>query len=173
MFWALNRILKKSTLWWRNSSWVGCVFWKPSNGEIWKFDFLRVCLKVDTVRYRCRMNVIESALERAGPRVCDHKKIWYQRWLELSFWTELSMGLIRKLRNRLFQNLEFCIHDATLGADLARSGCRMDMVDGALERVDVACFNPNIEFVSWCLFLLENSFEFQDFWNFRVCDFHF
>ena len=68
--------------------------------------------------------------------------------MELSFWTELSMGLIRKLRNRLFQNLEFCIHDATLGADLARSGCRMDMVDGALERVDVACFNPNIEFVS-------------------------
>ena len=46
------------------------------------------------------------------------------------------MGLIRKLRNRLFQNLEFCIHDATLGADLARSGCRMDMVDGALETVD-------------------------------------
>ena len=87
-------------------------------------------------------------------------------WLELSFGTELSMGLIRKLRNRLFQNLEFCIHDATLGADLARSGCRMDMVDGALERVDVACFNPNIEFVSWCLFLLENSFEFQDFWKF-------
>ena len=38
-----------------------------------KFDFLHVCLKVDTVRYRCRMNVIESALERAGPRVCDHK----------------------------------------------------------------------------------------------------
>ena len=58
------------------------------------------------------------------------------------------MGLIRKLRNRLFQILEFCIHDATLGADLARSGCRMDMVDGALERVDVACFNPNIEIVS-------------------------
>ncbi len=59
-----------------------------------------------------------------------------------------EMGLIRKLRNRLFQNLEFCIHDATLGADLARCGCRMDMVDGALERVDVACFNRNIEIVS-------------------------
>ena len=76
------------------------------------------------------------------------------------------MGLIRKLRNRLFQNLEFCIHDATLGADLASCGCRMDMVDGALERVDVACFNPNIEIVSWCLFLLENSFEFRDFSKF-------
>ena len=75
------------------------------------------------------------------------------------------MGLIRKFRNRLFQNLEFCIHDATLGADLASCGCRMDMVDGALERVDVACFNPNIEIVSWCLFLLENSFEFQEFWK--------
>ena len=48
------------------------------------------------------------------------------------------MGLIRKLRNRLFQNLEFCIHDATLGADLASCGCRMDMVDGALERLGVA-----------------------------------
>ena len=166
MFWAFKRILKQLTLWWRNSSWVGCVFWKPPNWEIWKFDFLHVCLKVDTVRYRCRMNVIESALERAGPRVCDHKIVWYQGWLELSFWTELSMGLIRKLRNRLFQNLEFCIHDATLGADLARCGCRMDMVDGALERVDVACFNPNIEIVSWCLFLLKNSFEFQDFSKF-------
>ena len=43
------------------------------NFQIEKFDFLHVCLKVDTVRYRCRMNVIESALERAGPRVCDHK----------------------------------------------------------------------------------------------------
>ena len=42
----------------------------------------------------------------------------------------------------------FCIHDATLGADLAICGCRIDMVDGALERVDVACFNPNIEIVS-------------------------
>ena len=76
------------------------------------------------------------------------------------------MGLIRKLRNRLFQNLEFCIHDATLGADLASCGCRIDMVDGALERVDVACFNPNIEIVSWCLFLLENGFEFEDFLKF-------
>ena len=52
------------------------------------------------------------------------------------------MGLIRKLRNQLFQNLEFCIHDATLGADLASCGCRMDMVDGALERPDLACFEP-------------------------------
>ena len=46
------------------------------------------------------------------------------------------------------ENLEFCIHDATLGADLVSCGCHIDMVDGALERVDVACFNPNIEFVS-------------------------
>ena len=50
------------------------------------------------------------------------------------------MGLIRKLRNRLFQNLEFCIHDATLAADLASCGCRMDMVDGALKRSDVDVF---------------------------------
>ena len=63
------------------------------------------------------------------------------------------MGLIRKLRNRLFQNLDFCIHDATLGAYLASCGCRMDMVDGALERVDVAGFNLNIELVS-CLSLI-------------------
>ena len=39
------------------------------------------------------------------------------------------MGLIRKLRNRLFQNLEFCIHDATLGANLASCGCRIDTVN--------------------------------------------
>ena len=58
------------------------------------------------------------------------------------------MGLIRKLRNRLFQILEFCIHDATLGADLASCGCRIDMVDGALERLDVVSFNPNIKIVS-------------------------
>ena len=45
------------------------------------------------------------------------------------------MGLMKKLRNGLFQNLEFCIHDATLEADLASCGCRMDMVDSALERV--------------------------------------
>ena len=57
-------------------------------------------------------------------------------------------GSDQKIKKSNFQNLEFCIHDATLGADLARSGCRMDMVDGALERVDVACFNPNIEIVS-------------------------
>ena len=47
-----------------------------------------------------------------------------------------------------FKIWNFYIHDATLGAALARCGCRMDMVDGALERVDVACFNPNIEIVS-------------------------
>ena len=39
------------------------------------------------------------------------------------------MSLIRKLRNRLFQNLEFCIHDATLGADLDSSGCHIDTVN--------------------------------------------
>ena len=47
------------------------------NFQIGKFENLTfytcICLKVDTVRYRCRMNVIESALERAGARVCDHK----------------------------------------------------------------------------------------------------
>ena len=69
------------------------------------------------------------------------------------------MGLIKKLRNRLFQILEFCFHDATLEADLARCGRSIDMVVSAFERVDVACFNPNIRIGSWFLFFLENSFE--------------
>ena len=48
------------------------------------------------------------------------------------------MGLTKKLRNRLFQILKFCFHDATLEADLARCGCSIDMVVGAFERFDVA-----------------------------------
>ena len=44
--------------------------------------------------------------------------------------------------------LDFAFLCTTLKVDSARSTCRMDMVDGALERVDVACFNPNIDFVS-------------------------
>ena len=39
-------------------------------------------------------------------------------------------------------------HGATLGADLASCGRRIDMVDNAMERVDVARLNPNIEIVS-------------------------
>ena len=74
-------------------------------------------------------------------------------------------GFDQKIKKSTFS---FCIHDATLGADLATFGCRIDMVDGALKRVDVACFNPNIEIVSWGLFLLENSFEFQEFWTISV-----
>ena len=35
--------------------------------------FLHVGLKPDTARYRCRMNIIESALERVWTRVYNHK----------------------------------------------------------------------------------------------------
>ena len=48
---------------------------------------------------------------------------------------EVSLGLMKKLKNRYFLILSFCFHEATLEADLDRSGCAMDMVDSAFERV--------------------------------------
>jgi len=55
--------------------------------------------------------------------------------------------------------LEFCFHEATLEANLAGCGCSIDIIVGASESMDVACFNPNIRIVSCCLFFLEKSFE--------------
>ena len=48
------------------------------------------------------------------------------------------MGLMKKLKNRYFLILSFCFHEATLEADLGRWACDVDMVDSALERLDVA-----------------------------------
>ena len=46
---------------------------KKTNFE--KSVFLHVGLKPNTARYRCRMNIIESALERVWTGVYNHKKI--------------------------------------------------------------------------------------------------
>ena len=56
-------------MWWRSYSWVGCVFWKCQKDAICKSAFLHVGLKPDTTRYRCIMNIIESALETVWTRV--------------------------------------------------------------------------------------------------------
>ena len=136
----------KIILWWRNSSWVGCVFWKCQKYEFWKIDFLHIGLKADTARYRCRMNVVESALEKVWIRVYDHK-IFDSR----DDWKFLSGQNFRcvwpkKLRNRLFQILIFCFHEASLGLDLRRYACAMDMADSAFERVDVGLFKRGIDY---------------------------
>ena len=136
----------KIILWWRNSSWVGCVFWKCQKQEFWNFDFLHVGLKVDAARYRCRMNVVESALERVSIRVYNHKM-----FCNKDGWNFLSGQKFRcvwseKLEILLFQNVEFCFHETCLGLDLRRYACAMDMVDSAFERIDVGLFKPGIDY---------------------------
>ena len=51
---------------------------------------------------------------------------------------EVSLGLMKKLKNRYFLILSFCFHEATLEADLDRSVCAMDMVDSALKTLGLA-----------------------------------
>ena len=52
----------------------------------------------------------------------------------------------KKLRNRLFQILIFCFHEASLGLDLRRYACAMNMADSAFERVDVGLFKCGIDY---------------------------
>ena len=82
--------------------------------------FLHVGLKPDTARYRCRMNMVESAFERVWTRVYNHK-IFVTRggWNFLSGENFRWVGL-ENLKNRLFQNLDFCFHEASSGLDLRR-----------------------------------------------------
>ena len=57
---------------------------------------------MDTVRYRCRMNVIESALERAGPRVCDYK-ILLIVWMVGTFFRDRTFdGFDQKIKKSTF-----------------------------------------------------------------------
>ena len=51
---------------------------------------------------------------------------------------EISLCLMEKLKNRYFLIFQFCFHEATLQAYLARSVCAVDMVDDALKRLDLA-----------------------------------
>ena len=101
---------------------------------------------MDAARYRCRMNVVESALERVSIRVYNHKM-----FRNRDGWNFLSGQKFRcvwseKLENLLFQNVEFCFHETCLGLDLRRYACAMDMVDSAFERIDVGLFKPGIDY---------------------------
>ncbi len=51
-----------------------------------------------------------------------------------------------RLRNQLFQKLDFFFHKAILGLDLRGYACAMDMVDNAFERGDVGLFKPGIDY---------------------------
>ena len=140
--------MKKSKilLWWRNSSWVGCVFLKSQNHEFWKIAFLHVGLKVDTAWCRCRMNVVERALERVWIKVYDHKI-----FDNMDGWKFLSGQKFRcvwpeKLKFWLFQNLKFCFHGSCLGLDLRRYACGMVMADSAFETVDVRLVKRGIDY---------------------------
>ena len=42
--------------------------------------------------------------------------------------------------------MEFCFHEASLGLDLRRYACAMNMVDSAFERVDVGLFKRDIDY---------------------------
>ena len=56
------------------------------------------------------------------------------------------MFFTKKLRNQLFQILMFCFREASLGLDLRRYGCAMDMADSAFKRVDVELFKSGIDY---------------------------
>ena len=47
-------------------------------------------------------------------------------------------GFDGKMGKSIFLHFVFCFHEATLQAYLARSVCAVDMVDGALKRLDLA-----------------------------------
>ena len=93
---------------------------KSQNHEFWKFAFLHVGLEADTARCRCRMNVVERALEWAWIKVYDHKIFDnMDGWKFLSGQNFRWVGL-ENLRNLLFQKLDFCFHEASSGLDLRR-----------------------------------------------------
>ena len=63
--------------------------------------------------------------------------------LEISLSIEVSMVLSKILKNPIFQILKFCFHEVTFKANLARSGCAMDMVDGALKALGLILSKPD------------------------------
>ena len=85
-------------------------------------DFAFVCatLKVDSARSVCRLDMVDSAFERVWSNVYDFIMFGWYGQLEYSLRIEISMGLMKKLKNRYFLILSFCFHEATLEADLGR-----------------------------------------------------
>ena len=58
------------------------------------------------------------------------------------------MGSMKKLENGYFLIFQFCLHEATLQAYISRSVCVVDMVDGALKRLDLALLKYDKSFCS-------------------------
>ena len=101
---------------------------------------------MDEARYRCRMNVVESALERVSIRVYNHKMFRNRNGWKFLSGQKFRCVWSEKLEILLFQNVEFCFHETCLGLDLRRYACAMDMVDSAFERIDVGLFKSGIDY---------------------------
>ena len=84
------------------------------------FAFLCATLKVDSAHCTCRMDIVDRAFERLWSNVYDHVMFGWYGQLEYSVRIEISMGWMKKLKNRYFLILSFCFHEATLEADLGR-----------------------------------------------------
>ncbi len=84
------------------------------------FAFLCATLKVDSARCTCRMDMVDSAFESLWSNLYDHVMFGSYGQLEYSLRIEISMGWMKKLKNRYFLILSFCFHEATLEADLGR-----------------------------------------------------
>ena len=82
--------------------------------------FLCAALKGNSASSTCRMDMIDSAFKRVWSNIYDHVMIGWYGQLEYSLRIEISMGLMKKLKNRYFLILSFCFHEATLDADLGR-----------------------------------------------------
>ena len=92
------------------------------------------------------MNVVENALERVWTRVYDHKIFDSRDGWKFLPGENFRWVWPQKWRNRLFQILIFCFHEASLGLDLRRYACAMDMADSAFERADVRLFKHGIDY---------------------------
>ena len=90
------------------------------------------------------MNMVENALERVWTRVYDHKIFDGRDGWKFLPGQNFRWVWPQKLRNRLFQILIFCFHEASLGLDLRRYACAMDMVESVLERVWTRVYDHKI-----------------------------
>ena len=88
--------------------------------DILDFAFLCAPLTLDPARSTCRMDMVDSAFESLWSNLYDHVMFGSYGQLEYSLRIEISMGLMKKSKNRYFLILSFCFHDVTLEADLGR-----------------------------------------------------
>ena len=93
-----------------------------------------------------RITMVDSALETLRPNVYPHVLNRSYGQLEISLSIEISMGLSKNLKNQIFQILKFCFHEVTFKANLARSECAMDMVDGALKTLGLSLLKHNYNY---------------------------